>query len=84
MNSDNTWNSALERLHNVQIKLNAQAYDVPMEPSLTGRDAVLDRFQSIFSPAHLPALTEVEFRSSVRPPHVRRHGQAAFIPAGAA
>lgn len=55
--------TAVARLHELQIRIKTDSLDLPVEPSLTAKEEVLARFQPLFSADHLPLLTEEEFRS---------------------
>lgn len=62
--SDNpVFDAAVVRLQGILARVNAGTISLPLEPSLTRKQEVLDRYQPIFAPEHLPELTAEEFRS---------------------
>jgi hypothetical protein len=63
MTDEVKFSAAVERLQQTFARVRAGQYNLPLEPTLTQKSEVLDQFQPLFAPDHLPALTESEFRS---------------------
>ncbi|MCB0018422.1 MAG: hypothetical protein KDE09_11570, partial [Anaerolineales bacterium] len=59
------FNDAVKTIREAWINVQAGLYAAPLEPAVAESDKqeVLRRYQPIFTPDHLPRLTEAEFRS---------------------
>ena len=62
MTADAIFDAAVDRLHQTHLRIGSGDIPLPVEPSVEAKQEVLARFQPLFAAAHLPDLTEAEFR----------------------
>ena len=62
MSADAVFTAAVDRLHQIHLRIETDDMPLPLEPSFDAKQEVLALYQPIFSVDHLRSLNETAFR----------------------